>query len=124
MPEKVLGKLRSINYPFPIEEGVCYCTMRRGRISSAGAGKTIQISSREIQFTTQGSLNPGERAQLAVEWPAVIGNACLLKLEIYGSVIWSLPGAAAVKIGRYEFRTRGAGLKIHHAATGALSAAE
>jgi len=99
---------------FPIEKDVCYQCVKRGRISTVGVGKTFQISSREVRFTTQDPLMRGERVRLAVDWPAMLGDACPMKLEISGSVIRSLPGAAAVDIARYEFRTRGATLGLPH----------
>jgi hypothetical protein len=103
---------------FPIEKDVCYQSMKRGRISTTGAGKTFQISSREVCFTTQGPLRQGDSVRLAVDWPAMLDSGCLVKLEISGPVIRSLPGVAAVKIARYEFRTRGATLRVvHHPAS-------
>lgn len=101
-----------IKLRFPIETQVCYQCMKRGRISAAGVGKTYEVSSREVHFTTQACLKQGETVRLAMEWPAVLDNTCLMKLDICGSVIRSLPGAAAIKISRYEFRTRGAALKV------------
>lgn len=97
---------------FPIVKDVCYQCLKRGRISTAGVGKTLQISSREVRFTTLDSLRQGEKVRMVVDWPAMLDNVCLLKLEICGSVIRSVPGAAAVKIARYQFRTRGATLSV------------
>ena len=81
--------------------------MKGSRITSVGQGKTIEISSREIQFTTQQMLKVGEKVQLAINWPAMLDNTCLMKLEVFGWVIRSETGKAAVKLERYEFRTRG-----------------
>ena len=103
---------------FPIEKDVCYLSVKRGGSSAVGVGKTYQISSREVRFTTQYPLMRGERVRLAVDWPAMLGDACPMKLEIRGSVIRSLPGAAAVSIASYEFRTRGATLGLLHSCAG------
>jgi hypothetical protein len=43
-----------------------------------------------------------------MEWPAMLDKTCRMKLEIYGWILHSKPGEAAVRIERYEFRTRGA----------------
>ena len=75
-----------------------------------GIGKTLEISSREIRFTTQHPLARGQKMRLAVNWPAMLDNTCRMKLEISGWIVRSEPGEAAVKIERYEFRTRGAQL--------------
>jgi hypothetical protein len=106
------GETRRDKLRFPIEKDVCYQCLNRGRTSAIGVGKTYQISSREVRFTTQSPLRQGERVRLAVDWPAVLDNACLMKLQICGSVIDCVPGAAAVKIASYEFRTRGAALRV------------
>ncbi len=49
---------------------------------------------------------------MAVNWPAMLGDTCAMKLEIFGWVVDSEPGSAAVKIERYEFRTRGTPLAM------------
>jgi len=103
-----------VKQQFPIVKDVCYHSMRRGRVSASGVGKTLQISSREVHFTTDAPLKQGERVLLAVDWPVLLDNACLMKLEICGSVIRSFPGEAAIKIARYEFRTRGTALRVVH----------
>lgn len=108
------GKTQHTKIQFPIQKDVCYRSMQRGRISVAGIGKTLQISSAVVHFTTDAPLKQGEQVLLAVDWPAMLDNAHMMKLEIWGSVISSSPGAAAIKIGRYEFRTRGTALKVVH----------
>ena len=92
---------------FPIEEDVRYQCVRGSRIHATGIGRTVEISSREVRFTTQHTLRPGEKVRLAMNWPAMLDDHCRMKLEIYGWVVRSEPGVAGVKIERYEFRTRG-----------------
>ena len=101
------GPGRRGRHHFPIEQDVRYQCVKGSRINAVGVGKTIEISSREVQFTTQHVLKLGERVRLAVNWPALLDGACYMKLEIYGWVVRTEPGTAAVKIERYEFRTRG-----------------
>lgn len=91
---------------FPIEQDCRYCVKGR-RLSAVGVGKTIEISSDEVRFTTQHPLERGEKVRLAVAWPAMLDNACLLKLEICGRVVRSEPGTAAIEIAHHDFRTRG-----------------
>jgi hypothetical protein len=91
---------------FPIEQDVRYQCVKGSRVSAFGTGKTLEISSREIRFTTQQALKNGEKVRLAVDWPALLDNTCLMKLEIQGWVVRSESGGVAVKIERYEFRTR------------------
>jgi hypothetical protein len=97
---------------FPIEQDIRYQCVKGSRILTVGVGKTLEISSREVRFTTQHPLKPGEKVRLAVNWPAMLDDTCLMKLEIFGWVLRSEPGTAAVKIERYEFRTRGGHLAL------------
>jgi hypothetical protein len=69
---------------FPIEKDVRYQCMTRGRISAVGVGKTLQISSREVRFTTQDPLKQGQKVLLAVDWPAMLDNTCRMQLQIWG----------------------------------------
>lgn len=99
---------------FPIQQDVRYQCVKGSRISAVGVGRTLEISSREIRFTTQHPLKRGQKMRLAVNWPAMLDNTCRMKLEISGWIIQSEAGQAAVKIERYEFRTRGALLAMIH----------
>lgn len=78
---------------FPIEQDVQYQCVKRDRLSAVGVGKTLQISSREVHFTTQHLLMQGERVLLDVDWPARLDSTCLMKLQIYGPVVRSEPGS-------------------------------
>jgi len=93
---------------FPIKQDVRYQCVKGSRICAVGVGQTVEISSREVRFTTQQPLKQGQEIRLAVNWPALLDNTCRMKLDISGSIVHTEPGEAAVKIERYEFRTRGA----------------
>lgn len=95
---------------FPIQQDVRYQCVKGSRVSAVGVGKTVEISSREVRFTTQQPLKRGQKMRLAMDWPALLDNTCRMKLEISGWIVDSEQGEAAVKIERYEFRTRGAQL--------------
>jgi hypothetical protein len=99
---------------FPIQQDVRYQCVKGSRIFLVGVGKTLEISSREVRFTTQQPLKRGQKVRLAVDWPALLDNTCRMKLEICGWIVESDPVEAAVKIERYEFRTRGALLAVIH----------
>ena len=103
---------------FPIEQKVRYQCVKNSRASIAGIGKTLGISSREVRFTAEHLFKIGEKVRLAVDWPALLDNICLMKLEISGWVIQSAAGTAAIKIERYEFRTRGGQVKALRARSG------
>jgi hypothetical protein len=92
---------------FPIQQDVSYQCVKGGRIFAVGTGKTLEISSREVRFTTQQPLKRGQKMRLAVDWPAMLDNTCRIKLDISGWILTCEGEEAALKIERYEFRTRG-----------------
>jgi hypothetical protein len=91
---------------FPIEQDVRYKVFNRSTIE-VGSGRTINMSSNGVLFTTERVLAPGERLEVSVAWPAQLDNKCPLKLVTTGRVVRSEQGRAAITIERYEFRTQG-----------------
>jgi len=114
--------VRQLRYRFPIRQDVRY-QCQNGSNPTSGTGKTLEISSREVRFTTQHALEVGEPVELAVDWPALLDNTCLMKLFIHGCVVESAPGSAAIRIERHEFRTRGSRAVAQSAARSAFAAA-
>jgi len=96
------GKLR-----FQIEQDVRYKMLYGQRIAETGAGKTMNISSGGVWFTTENMLTTGMPVELSLTWPVLLNDACPMKLMIYGCVVRSNERGAAVAIERYEFRTQG-----------------
>ena len=76
---------------------------------AVGDGKTINMSSAGILFTTDAMLLPGRRLEISVNWPAQLNNKCALKLVARGRVVRFEGGKAAMEIQQYEFRTQAAG---------------
>jgi hypothetical protein len=74
---------------------------------SRGIGKTLDIGSRGILFTTQERLPLGRLVEVSVNWPVRLGGACPLQFVAVGKVVRSEATKAAVQIARYEFKTRG-----------------
>jgi hypothetical protein len=91
---------------FPIEQEVRYKVFNRNTIE-VGSGRTINMSSNGVLFTTERTLSTGERVELAVNWPAHLDNHCALKLVTSGRVVRTDSTKAAIAIERYEFRTQG-----------------
>jgi len=92
---------------FPIDQPVRYKVISRN-LAETGHGKTLNISSSGVLFTTEHCLAPGERIELAVAWPARLDHKHALKLVACGRVVRVSDGAAAMVIDRHEFRTQGA----------------
>jgi len=93
---------------FPIEREIRYRVLNKKGNNEAGSGKTINMSSTGILFSTEHVLLPGRTLEIAVSWPAQLNNSCPLKLVARGRVVRFEPGQAAVEIQHYEFRTQGA----------------
>jgi hypothetical protein len=95
----------------PIERDVRYRVLgsRKTRFQ-AGFGRTLNMSSRGVLFTTETDLPIGERIELAVSWPVQLNDETPLKLVAQGILVRSESTQAAISIERHEFRTRGVSL--------------
>lgn len=97
---------RRENSRFPVREEVRYRVLHSKTALVSGAGKTLNISSGGILFTTDQKLPLGRLVELSVDWPARLGGTCPLQFVAVGRVLRADPGKAAVRIERYEFKTR------------------
>ncbi len=97
---------RRVAERFPMERQVRYKVAGRKGACQEGVGTTINMSSRGVLFTTGGPVAPGRRIEVSISWPAQLNENCALRLVAHGRVARSEGNAAAVEIGRYEFRTQ------------------
>ena len=93
---------------FPIENQLRYKLMEAGSIAQAGDGRTVNMSSGGILFAAGAQLPIGQRVELSVDWPAQLNDHCGLKLVALGKIVRATPEAAAIRIEKYDFRTRAA----------------
>jgi hypothetical protein len=91
---------------FPIEREVRYRVLNKRGGEEAGVGKTLNISSHGVLFTSEHLLLPGRRMELAISWPAQLDHKVPLKLVARGRVLRFEDGRAAFEIQQYEFRTQ------------------
>jgi hypothetical protein len=106
---------------FPIEREVRYRALNKRGSEDSGEGKTINMSSSGVLFTTNQMLLPGRRVELSISWPAQLNNKCALRLVARGRVVRFEQGRAAITIQQHEFRTQSAaaganGVSHKHAA--------
>ena len=94
---------------FPVREEVRYRVLHAKGSPASGVGKTLDIGSGGILFTTQERLPMGRLVEVAVNWPVPLDGACPLRFVAVGKVVRSEATKAVVQIDRYEFRTRGSG---------------
>ena len=97
---------RRRNSRFPVQERIQYKVLHSKATEHSGSGTTLNISSRGILFTTEQRLPAGRLVELSVNWPAKLGGSCPLKFVAVGRVIRAGDEMAAVRIQKYEFRTR------------------
>jgi hypothetical protein len=91
---------------FPVREDVRYRIVQSRTASVSGLGTTLNIGSGGILFTTEDKLPVGRTVELSVNWPARLDGICPLQFVATGRVIRSDVQKAAVRIERYEFKTR------------------
>ncbi len=92
---------------FHIDQEVRYKMLYGQRIAETGVGRTVNISSGGVWFSTENMLTSGMPVELSMSWPVLLNDSCPMKLMIYGCVVRSNEKGAAVAIERYEFRTQG-----------------
>jgi hypothetical protein len=92
---------------FHIEQEVRYKMLYGQRIAETGTGRTTNMSSGGIWFTTETQLALGMPVEISMAWPVLLNDFCPMKLMIYGCVVRSNERGAAVAIERTEFRTTG-----------------
>ena len=92
---------------FPVREEVRYRVLHAKGLPASGVGKTLDIGSGGILFTTEERLPMGRLVEVAVNWPVRLGGDCPLQFVVVGKVVRSEATKAAVQITRYEFKTRG-----------------
>lgn len=91
---------------FPLREDVRYRVVHSKSQKVNGSGTTLNIGSGGILFTTEDKLPLGRMVEMSVNWPARLDGTCPLQFVASGRVIRSEATCAAVRIERYEFKTR------------------
>ena len=97
---------RRTNARFPCRLAVSYHSLEHPFISGHATSETLNISSKGLLFTCKDPLQPGQLVQVSVDWPARLENQVPLKLVAEGRIVRNLNGQAAMRIDKYEFRTR------------------
>ena len=91
---------------FSIEREVRFKVFNKKNVEEAGLGKTLNMSSTGVLFTTAQMLLPGRRIEVSISWPAQLNNKCALRLVARGKVVRFDDGKAAMEIQQYEFKTQ------------------
>ncbi len=91
---------------FSIEREVRYKVLNKKNAEESGVGRTINMSSTGVLFTTDQMLLPGRRIEISISWPAQLNSKCALRLVARGRVVRFDDGKAAMEIQQYEFKTQ------------------
>ena len=91
---------------FPLETEVHWRGVGARDKISPGRGRSINMSSNGVLFTTARPLRVGSRVELSIHWPVSLDDVCPLKLVMQGRITRAAEKAAAITFDRYEFRTR------------------
>ena len=91
---------------FPLREDVRYKVVQSKAQKITGSGTTLNFGSGGILFTTEEILPVGRAVELSVNWPARLDGTCPLQFVATGRIVRAEANRAAVRIERYEFRTR------------------
>src|SRR5690242_9296810 len=103
----------------PIEREVRYKVLsekktsryRRGPdtppVKQVGSGKTLNISSRGVLFTTEFALPRDAVIELSVSWPVRLDDVVPLRLVLIGRLVRVHEKQAALVIQAYDFKTSG-----------------
>jgi PilZ domain len=99
---------------FSIKRSVRYLVVSADPLEMLGHGKTVNMSSCGILFTTEQVLARGMTVQVEVDWPVKLRGTVPLQLFIVGSVVRSEKGKvslAGLEIVRWKFRTTSTSIK-------------
>jgi hypothetical protein len=91
---------------YPVELNVRYRTLEKG-LALAGVGRTLNVSSHGLLIACAEQLvEDGRRLQVALEWPSMLNGTTPLQLIAVCRVIRCQSEVFAVRLERYQFRTR------------------
>src|SRR6266568_7006071 len=81
----------------PIEREVRYKVLGgKKTVKQVGLGKTLNMSSGGVLFTTESALPEGQRVELAVSWPARLNDTLPLKFVAVGRLVRTGENQAAI----------------------------
>ena len=104
--EKIQGD-RRLQRRYPVELDLEFRIVEDDKVVSTGTGKTGNMSSGGVLFFAPEGVPSGPHVELAVRWPAVLGNAPFLELRIFGRLVRSDSQGIAMRMSRYHFEKLG-----------------
>jgi hypothetical protein len=90
---------------FGFKRPLRYKLMENDNVIEMGQGETVDISSGGIAFQTSAALKAGEYIELSIDWPALLGDTCPMRLVTFGRLIRRTDSMVACTVEKWEFRT-------------------
>src|SRR5712692_5571944 len=90
---------------YPIRLDLQYNLLKHGLVKRTGSGKTLNISTGGIFFTSEYPLPEQSVIALEMNWPILLDGACPLKFVVRGRIVRSGTTGTAVRVRSYDFRT-------------------
>ena len=100
--ERIQGD-RRLQRRYPLELDLEFRIVDNDKVVSTGTGKTGNISSGGVLFYAAEGVPTGPHVELAVRWPAVLGDAPFIELRIFGRMVRSDSRGVAMRMSRYYF---------------------
>jgi hypothetical protein len=100
------GPERRSSTRFPLTLEVRYVVLGRCVPDETGSGRTIDLSSSGLSLKADRPLPIGQRLDVSIDWPVLLGGGVQLQLIMSGTVVRTNGSLTALQIERHEFRTR------------------
>lgn len=91
---------------FPMERELRFKLLENDRIVASGLGTTTNMSSGGVAFTTDAELPGGSYIELSISWPALLDEACPMRLIVFGRVLRGVGDTRVCTVEKWEFRTQ------------------
>jgi hypothetical protein len=74
-------------YPFILP--LRYTVLQRREPLKTGDGRTVDVSSSGVRFIADGAMQPGDKMEVAMDWPLMLNGDMPLRLIALGTVVWT-----------------------------------
>ena len=108
LKDKSTERRGSIRFPLILD---LHYVVGQGASREKGLSRIIELSSEGLSFAAERPLPIGQKVEVSIDWPVSLDGGVPLQLSMSGWVVRSNGSVVALRIGRYEFRTRRSGVK-------------
>ena len=104
MARDIIQGERRLQRRYPIELDLEFKVIEHGEVVAIGEGKTENLSSGGLLFRPDQPAAPGKHVEVAIRWPAVLGDAPFVTLYVSGRMMRNDENGIAMRARRYEFQ--------------------